>query len=175
MSISTWNSHSPCGRYFLNLPTGGVLNSNGVAQCDLAPTKHRLKTSGPCFFTAPIRLNPTTNTLLTDPPARFLFFALIAKYLDEIFPDPLDPEVYILSPDIPDTDHTRPNWCQYNFMFAFVVNLSSFLGIFHFVSFHSLVYIIQILTAEQDVGGNYHSRGAIHTGPTIILETKLRG
>ena len=23
MSLSTWNSHSPCGRYFLNLPQGG--------------------------------------------------------------------------------------------------------------------------------------------------------
>ena len=28
--------------------------------------------------------------------------------------------------------------------------------------------IIQILTAQEDDGGNYHSLGAIHTGPTII-------
>ena len=61
-----------------------------------------------CFFTAPIRLNPTTNTPIPDRPARFLFFAPIAKYLDEIFPDPDDPEVSILSPDIPDTDRTGP-------------------------------------------------------------------
>ena len=32
-------------------------------------------------------------------------------------------------------------------------------------------YIKQILTAlESDNGGNYHSLGAIHTGPTIIPE-----
>ena len=34
---------------------------------------------------------------------------------------------------------------------------------------------IQILTAQEDDGGNYHSRGAIHTGPTIIPEAKPRG
>ena len=41
-----------------------------------------------CFFYAPIWLNPTTNTSIPDRPARFLFLALIAKYLDKIFPDP---------------------------------------------------------------------------------------
>ena len=34
---------------------------------------------------------------------------------------------------------------------------------------------IQILTAQEDDGGNYHSRGAIHTGPTIIPKAKRRG
>ena len=33
---------------------------------------------------------------------------------------------------------------------------------------------IQILTAQEDDGGNYHSRGAIHTRPTIIPEAKPR-
>ena len=32
MSLSTWNSHSPCRRCFLNLPQG-VWNPNGVALC----------------------------------------------------------------------------------------------------------------------------------------------
>ena len=27
---------------------------------------------------------------------------------------------------------------------------------------------IQILTAQEDDGGNYHSLGTVHTGPTII-------
>ena len=31
MSLSTYNSHSPCRRCFLNLPQGGVRNSNKVA------------------------------------------------------------------------------------------------------------------------------------------------
>ena len=34
---------------------------------------------------------------------------------------------------------------------------------------------IQILTAQEDDGGNYHSRGAIHTGPTIIPSASPRG
>ena len=58
------------------------------------------------FFNALIRLNPTINTPIPDGPARFLFFHPIAKYLDEIYPD-LDPDVSILSPDIPDIDWTR--------------------------------------------------------------------
>ena len=42
-----------------------------------------------------------------------MFFALpqstrIAKYLDEIFLDPHKPEIFILSPDTPDTDQTGP-------------------------------------------------------------------
>ena len=66
----------------------------------------KLKTSGACFFSAPIRPNQTTNTLILDSSARFLFFFLIAKHLDEnheIFPGL---EVSISSPDIPDTDQT---------------------------------------------------------------------
>ena len=38
-------------------------------------------------------------------PARLLFFAPIAKYIDEIFPNP---EVSILNLDIPNTDWTGP-------------------------------------------------------------------
>ena len=34
---------------------------------------------------------------------------------------------------------------------------------------------IQILTTQEDDGGNYHFPGAFHTGPTIIPEAKLRG
>ena len=29
--------------------------------------------------------------------------------------------------------------------------------------------VIQILTAQKDDGRNYHSRGAIHTGPTMMI------
>ena len=43
--------------------------------------------------------------------------------------------------------------------------------LFSCLSWHS----IQILTAQEDDGRNYHSRGAIHTGPTIIPEAKPRG
>ena len=39
------------------------------------------------FFYFPMRLNPTSNTPIPDHPARFLFLAPIAKYLDETFPD----------------------------------------------------------------------------------------
>ena len=42
--------------------------------------------------------------------------APITKYLDDIFPDPDDPEVSILL-----------DQCQDHFMFGFVVNMSSFL------------------------------------------------
>ena len=31
----------------------------------------------------------------------------------------------------------------------------------------SLVDSKQILTAQEDGGGNYHSQGAVHTGPSI--------
>ena len=34
---------------------------------------------------------------------------------------------------------------------------------------------IQILTAQEDDGGNYHSRGAFHTRPTINPEAKAEG
>ena len=68
----------------------------------------KVKMSRACFFAAPIRPNLTTSTSILDPPARFLFFAPIAKYLDEIFPDPNDPEASILSPDISDTDWSGP-------------------------------------------------------------------
>ena len=69
-------------------------------------------------------LNPTTNTPIPDNPARFLFLAPIAKYLDEIFPDP---EVSIWSPNIPDInrtgpDRTGPDQCQSRFMFKFVAS-----------------------------------------------------
>ena len=47
--------------------------------------------SGAYFFTAPIRFNPTINTPIPDHPARFSFLVLIAKYLDEILPDPDQP------------------------------------------------------------------------------------
>ena len=67
-----------------------------------------VKTSGACFFNAPIQLNATTNTLIPDRPVRFLLFALIVKYLDEIFPDPDALEVSILSLNIPDTSKTGP-------------------------------------------------------------------
>ena len=43
------------------------------------------------FFNAPIRLNPATNTPMQDCPPRYLFLIPIAKYLDEIFPDPNRP------------------------------------------------------------------------------------
>ena len=50
--------------------------------------------------------------------------------------------------------------CVYKSQFAVIV-------------FHALS--IQILTAQEDDGGNYHSRGAIHTGPTIIPSALPRG
>ena len=34
---------------------------------------------------------------------------------------------------------------------------------------------IQILTAHEDDGGNYHSQGGVHTGPSITPEAKPRG
>ena len=80
------------------------------------------------FFNAPIRLNPTTNTLIPDHPARFLFLAPIANYLDEIFPDP---EGSIRSPDIPDIDRTGVRTV---FMFAFF-----FFFFFFFSSFRLIV------------------------------------
>ena len=43
---------------------------------------------GIVFFNVLIQLNLTTNTLIWGCLARFLFLAPIAKYLDEIFPDP---------------------------------------------------------------------------------------
>ena len=55
------------------------------------------------FFNAPIDLNLTANIPIPDRPARFLFLAPIAKYLDEIFPDP---EASIWSPDVPDVNRT---------------------------------------------------------------------
>ena len=45
-----------------------------------------VKMSEACFFNAPI--SPTANTPIPDCPTRFLFLALIAKYFDEISPDP---------------------------------------------------------------------------------------
>ena len=40
-----------------------------------------VKTSGAHFFTALIQLNVTTNTLILDRPARFLFFARLQNIL----------------------------------------------------------------------------------------------
>ena len=57
------------------------------------------------FFQCPNPINPTTNTPIPDRPPRFLFSIPIAKCLDEIFPDPKES---IFSPNIPDTDRTRP-------------------------------------------------------------------
>ena len=61
--------------------------------------------SGACFFNAPIQLTrlltPQSQTAHPD----FLFSIPIAKCLDEIFPDPKES---IFSPNIPDTDRTRP-------------------------------------------------------------------
>ena len=34
---------------------------------------------------------------------------------------------------------------------------------------------IQILTAHEDDGGNYHFLGGVHTGPSITPEAKPRG
>ena len=48
---------------------------------------YRAKTSGAWFFNTPIGLIPTTNTLISNCPARFLFLTLIAKCLDEILTD----------------------------------------------------------------------------------------
>ena len=31
---------------------------------------------------------------------------------------------------------------------------------------------IQILTAHEDDGGNYHSQGGVHTGPSITPEAR---
>ena len=84
----------------------------------------QVKTSKACVFTTPIQLNRTTKTLIQDRPD-ILFFAPIAKYLDEIFLSPDDPEVSILSLDIPDTDQTGP--VTGPFYVHVRCNLSSFL------------------------------------------------
>ena len=95
--------------------------------------------AGHVFFTAPIWLNPTANIPIPDRPAKFLFFAPITKYLDEIFPNPDDPEVYILSPDILDTDQT--GLVSGPFHVCVCCYLSSFLlfvGVYQCISFHLL-------------------------------------
>ena len=35
--------------------------------------------------------------------------------------------------------------------------------------------IVYILTTHEDDGGNYHSQGGVHTGPSITPEAKPRG
>ena len=86
---------------------------------------------------APIWLNLATNTPILDRPARGLFFAPIAKYLDKILPTWTDPDVSIWSPNVPNTDWT--DWSQNRFMFAFA-NLSSLL------LFIDVMYIISLLS-----------------------------
>ena len=65
---------------------------------DLTDSGLQVKTSGACFFNAPIRLNRTTNTLIPDCPTRFLFLAPNCKYLDDVFPDPDHPAGIHLNP-----------------------------------------------------------------------------
>ena len=47
-----------------------------------------LKTSGACFFNAPTRLNPATNTLIPDRPVMLLFFRPDCKISLWNFPRP---------------------------------------------------------------------------------------
>ena len=68
-----------------------------------------------------------------------LFLHPIAKYLDEIFPDP---EASIWSPDIPDIDQTEP--CIKTVLCVIHVMVRLLLICHHFV--YSLVYIISLLS-----------------------------
>ena len=74
-----------------------------------------------CLFTAPIRLNLTNNTPIPDRPARFLFFALIAKNILMKFCGHGDIHFKLLYP----TQTTLDRY-QDHFMFTFVVNLALF-------------------------------------------------
>ena len=95
-----------------------------------------VKTSGAHFFTALIQLNVTTNTLILDRPARFLFFARLQNILMKFsltwrypFYAPIYRTLTGLVSGLLDC-----------FMFTFVVNLSSFLfslvyiGVYHFTT-----------------------------------------
>ena len=79
-----------------------------VVSAGYAADTQKIRQERHVLLTALVCLNPTTNTPIPNCPARILFFTSITKYLDEIFPDPDDPEVSILSPNIHDTDQTRP-------------------------------------------------------------------